>query len=193
MGQWQEIISIKTNENALHNFCNAVEILLNKPHVVNKRLCGKNILHRERLLGLTRLTTKQLEILIGEAKRKSQTYDRENIESFVEKIIGSLEVGVCGAGPDAKKFRLTSEHHASKCFPRTCQTHVPLANYRSPQAFFFSKHFYLFIFVLFLFCLHKGVKLIMNLSRAKHVFTDEQSVEASHRLPASLFTLKTWF
>ena len=113
MNELQEINKLKVNQNAEHNFADAIEILLNKPHVVNKRLCGKNILYRERYPGVKTLSNEQMVHLIERIKYDWKLFDTKLVENFVKQIFSQLEGE---PEPDAKKQKVTDE----KCAGMSC-------------------------------------------------------------------------
>ncbi len=91
MEGWRQINLLETNKNAANNFSAAVEILINKPHVINKRLCGRNILLRK---GLSeRLNISELTTFLKQSRECcSKFYGKEvnpDFESFVTKVSDS--------------------------------------------------------------------------------------------------------
>ena len=109
MGQWQQVNKVETNQNASHNFADAVEILLNKPLVVNKRLCGKNVLYREKHPSLRALSYQKLKHVIEITKTHWKRFDVKRVESFVDEIFSQLEGEL---GSDPKKQKVTDAHSA---------------------------------------------------------------------------------
>ena len=106
MDQWQELYKIKVNANASHNFSDAVEILLNKPHVVNKRLCGKNILYREHLTHINTLSEEELKRLAERVHCKSISLDIVDIGNFIEEIFSEFDTQ---PEPELKKLKIISD------------------------------------------------------------------------------------
>ena len=110
MDQWQELCRLKANENAQHNFFDAVEILLNKPHVANKRLCGKNILYRERHPSIKSLSEEKLSSVIGRIGDHWPSLNIHKVDSFIKEIFPETDVLL---EPDSKKSRTTIDNNYS--------------------------------------------------------------------------------
>ena len=110
MDQWQELCRLKANENAPHNFCDAIEILLNKPHVANKRLCGKNILYRERHPSIKSLSKEELSSVIGRIRDNWPLLNIQKVDSFIKEILPDTDVLL---EPDSKKSRTTIDNNYS--------------------------------------------------------------------------------
>ena len=112
MEEWRQLNLLETNKNATNNFIAAVEILINKPHVINKRLCGRNILYRkdfDQTLNRSEISgfLKQCRECWGQLSVKEGNRD---IESFIKKcseaIVKERSAGI-EASP-AKKIKCLS-------------------------------------------------------------------------------------
>ena len=104
MDHFVELTSICTNENAPQNFSDVCEILINKPQVMNKRLCGKRILLRQKYISSSPFTSDKLEKWIRRAKTNYEQLLTETGENFISALdCRTDEV----SPPDSKKVKLT--------------------------------------------------------------------------------------